>query len=450
MRHSKGWTRQNNKLALKQQLLTREVMICSLDLAKKKHAFHVLDCDQHALARGHVPHTRDGFERLLATLEELRRAKGFARMVFFMEGASHFWMTIVSLLDRKGYEYRLVLNRAVGHQRHVSGESGHKNDPIDAQLIGTLATSLRFSFSQLPRQADWIGLRACACEYQELIDLITAEKNRIHAFLETVLPDYYQTFADPFTATSLAVLRSLTDSSVLEDQQFVDAVRHAFEGRNLQVQRCLAIWQYLRAGDPWGYVEARPALLQRLATAAARLQLLLRQRNAERERLLTVYARIPYASNLNSILGSSAVGNAVLLGLLGDPKAFDDSAAVVRMAGLDPGECSSGEYVGRSHITKVGRSRLRRAAVSATLAVLKSGKNPQFVRRFFSLQQRERRPLKALQALCACAGKYLRTLWWLCVHDCSYNTDIAMSGFVDKKPQTLVTPEEELVIDLAN
>jgi transposase len=417
-------------------------MICGLDLAKKRHAFHVLDSDRQSVARGKLPHTLEGLEVLLARLETLRQEHSCDRIAFFMEGASHFWMPIASLLERKGYPYRLVQNRAVKHQRHVAGESGHKNDPIDAGHVSTLASSLHFCFTQLPRREEWIRLRAYACEYQELVDLTTADKNRIHAFLETVFPAYYDIFADPFGLSSLAILRSLSHIQELEKRPFETQVRGVLRGRSLQVKRCRAVWTYAHSNDPWGYAEARGALSERLASAAERIQLFLQQKGQLRERLVGTYGEIPYARNLDSISGSSAVENAVLLGILGDPKEFDDARTLVRLAGLDPGESASGQSKGRTPITKAGRPRLRRAAVSAAMAVMQSRKNPDFVRRFFYLQQRAKEPLTAMQALCACAGKYLRTVWWLCVEDTLYDAEIASQGFPWAKRKPGETPQE--------
>jgi transposase len=415
--------------------LVAGTMICSLDLAKKRHAFHVLDAERQSVARGKVPHSLEGLEELLAKLETLRHEKGCDRIIFFMEGAAHFWMPIASLLERKGYPYRLVQNRAVKHQRHVAGQSGRKNDPLDAAHIGALAGSLHFCFSQLPRREEWIQLRACACDYQELVDLITAEKNRTHAFLETVFPGYYEIFADPFKESSLAILQSLPHIPSVDQKAFEARVRCVFQGKCLQAKRCRAVWEYARSNASWGYVEARGALSERIASAAERLQLFLQQRERLREQLVTTYCKTPYARNLDSISGSSPVENGVLLGILGDPKEFDNARTLVRLAGLDPGERSSGQYEGKTPITKAGRPRLRRAAVSAAMCVILSRKNPDFVRRFFYLQNRADKPLTAMQALCACAGKYLRTVWWLCVKDMMYNPDVASQGFPWAKPK---------------
>jgi len=447
MRYSKGLRREYKRSLQKRNFMSGKTMICGLDLAKKVHTFNVLDSDRNVLMRGQVPHSLEGMEQLLEKLESLRLETGCGRIVFFMEGASYFWMPIVSLLDRKGYEYRLVENRAVGHQRHLAGQVGHKSDPRDAAHIAALGSSLHFTFSQLPLKEEWISLRACACEFQELVDLITAEKNRIHAFLGTVFPGYYNIFRDPFGQSSLAILLNLTMAILLEKQEFVVQVRKSFKGKHLLVQRCRAVWEYVRSNDPWGYIEARPALVERIKTSAERLQLLFVQQAELRQQLLKAYSRVPYASNLDSIIGSSQVESAVLLGVLGDPKSFDEARALVSVAGLDPGERSSGQYHGKTPITKSGRNRLRRAAISTAAVVLKSGKNPGFVRRFFFLQQREDRPRTGLQALCACAGKYLRTIWWLCITDTRYKPEIAYHGFSKTEIDSLQKEVDELVLE---
>jgi len=215
MYHSKGEARNRKLLVRKQQFLGGNPLICSFDLAKKTHAFRVSDRARQPVASGTLSHTREGVERLLEKLEGLRTAQGYDRIVFFMEGASHFWMPLASLFERRGYPYRLVLNQATRHQRHLDGRARNYSDPIDAGHIGDLGRELHFTFSQLPKDPEWIGLRARAAEFQDLQDLATAEKNRIHAFLETAFMGYYAIFIDPFRPSSRAVLRALLGGLLL-------------------------------------------------------------------------------------------------------------------------------------------------------------------------------------------------------------------------------------------
>jgi hypothetical protein len=81
------------------------------------------------------------------------------------------------------------------------------------------------------------------------------------------------------------------------------------------------------------------------------------------------------------------------------------------------------------------------------MAAIQSRRNPDFVRRFFYLQNRTRDPLTAMQALCACAGKYLRTVWWLCVKDTVYDSEIASQGFAwAKRNSDEVEPQTALEV----
>jgi hypothetical protein len=81
------------------------------------------------------------------------------------------------------------------------------------------------------------------------------------------------------------------------------------------------------------------------------------------------------------------------------------------------------------------------------MAVLKSRRNPDFARRFFFLQQRKNRQLTAMQSLCACAGKYLRTVWWLCTTNTEYKPEIAHYGFSKSKINYLERELDEMVFE---
>ena len=68
MRYSKGLRREHKKTLRKKTLVSGQTMICSFDLAKKHHAYHVLDSNRNVLIRGKVPHSLEGMECLLEEL----------------------------------------------------------------------------------------------------------------------------------------------------------------------------------------------------------------------------------------------------------------------------------------------------------------------------------------------------------------------------------------------
>jgi len=73
MRHYKGLRREHKGTQRKKEFVAGRTMICSFDLAKRKHAYRVLDAERNLAVRGHLPCSLEGMEQLLKELEVLRK-----------------------------------------------------------------------------------------------------------------------------------------------------------------------------------------------------------------------------------------------------------------------------------------------------------------------------------------------------------------------------------------
>ncbi len=69
--------------------------------------------------------------------------------------------------------------------------------------------------------------------------------------------------------------------------------------------------------------------------------------------------KIPYSSKLLSIKGLGVVSVAGIIGEIGDFKKFKTRSEIMKLAGLDLFEISSGKRKGQRRISKRGRSLLR-------------------------------------------------------------------------------------------
>jgi transposase len=74
----------------------------------------------------------------------------------------------------------------------------------------------------------------------------------------------------------------------------------------------------------------------------------------------TALGRIPYSSKLLSIKGFGVVSVAGIIGEVGDFKKFRTREEIMKLAGLDLYEISSGKWKGQRRISKRGRSLLRK------------------------------------------------------------------------------------------
>ena len=83
-------------------------------------------------------------------------------------------------------------------------------------------------------------------------------------------------------------------------------------------------------------------------------------------------AEIPYSRSILSIKGISIVTVAGLVGEVGDFKKFNRISEMMKLAGLDLYEISSGKHKGQHRISKRGRSLIRKLLFFAAINAVKS------------------------------------------------------------------------------
>ncbi len=82
------------------------------------------------------------------------------------------------------------------------------------------------------------------------------------------------------------------------------------------------------------------------------------------------HARIPFSGTLLSIKGLGIVSVAGLIGEVGDFSKFSTQSEIMKVAGLDLYEISSGKRKGQRKISKRGRSLLRKILFYAAIQMI--------------------------------------------------------------------------------
>ena len=124
---------------------------------------------------------------------------------------------------------------------------------------------------------------------------------------------------------------------------------------------------------------------------------------------------IPYSSSLLSIKGFGIVTVAGLIGEVGDFKKFDTISEIMKLAGLDLYEVSSGKHKGQRRISKRGRSLMRKLLFFAAINAVKS--NGIMYEPYQEMLERGKPKVKALTAI---SKKLLRIAFALARDDTVY------------------------------
>lgn len=159
-------------------------------------------------------------------------------------------------------------------------------------------------------------------------------------------------------------------------------------------------------------------LMEGVEAARIELTVLLQQYDLFSEQLETTMAKvveilesIPGAAQMLSVPGVGVVTVAGFLAEVGDIRNYDHGQQIIRLAGLNLKENSSGKRKGKTGISKRGRSRLRALLFRAVMPMV--AKNPAFKALHHYYTTRNRNPLKKKQSIIALCGKLIRILFTL-------------------------------------
>lgn len=303
--------------------------------------------------------SREGFDACDRYLTELFPDVPRNRMLIGLEFAGHHGFTFAFDLARRGYEVVNVLPSVTKKTKEIEDNSPLKTDAKDAALICSLTGEgkfVRFPFLKTP----FAELRVLTSNRHRLTVEETRFKNRLQGVLDLAWPEFQALFSTIAKPTPLAILsrwplpadllaarpstvyahvrkasrnvygREKVDRLIQSARESV-ALTQASDERRMEIQGILARWRLVRRQ----IAELDAKIAERVADHAP-------------------------AQALMSIPEIGATAAATLLAELGTLADYEHPRQVLKLAGLNLYEKSSGQSRGRVKQTKRGRPMLRR------------------------------------------------------------------------------------------
>lgn len=307
--------------------------------------------------------------------------------------------------------YATVQSFVVARARELDDLTRDKTDQHDASLIADLAAALRFNEVQL-ETGPWAELRSLAQigDPDRVVQRAALPKQR--ALLELTWPELLRRVPDLDGSLLQAMLRlghSPIGIAGLWMTRFTTMLQREHAGRFLP-SMAGGLWAAARPARPG---DQSPAATRRLQFAAKRQragEVVVARLDAE---LAMTFEETGLGRLRGQIrgLGGTLLHN--LLALSGNPRRLDDARCMVKLAGSNPTERSSGEQQAPGGIHRRGRPLLRLLAHQAAVGLV--GHNPDFAARYLALTARPHRPLAKNQACIGIGSKVPRTRWALAV-----------------------------------
>lgn len=393
--------------------ITPDTLIVGVDMARRAaHAAVFVTRDGQRVGRLSFYTTSAEFAALKDGAEAAAQRVGANRILVGIEPAGSAWRLLAQFLDEAGIPYRLVNSFTLRRQRDGDDLHHRKSDYRDAEMVAQMVRDGRYLRTQR-HAGPYARLMMLHREYRRQQNLLYAETNALTDLVEQLFPEFHTVFKDVLGVTARAVLRAgLTPAKIvrLPLSALRARVRRAALGRQARLVRLAALQEAARGSV--GLRDEAEGLACRAQQVLARIDLLLAQCEASKERLRAQVLALPEGRRLAALPGLGPVLASGLLAEAGPLTRFSNIKQLPKLAGVIPIEHQSGTYRGRyTPMGKKGRPGLRWVCYRAALSLLRH--NEVFREAYRRWTGRADHPLRRMEALGACMHKLLRVVYAL-------------------------------------
>ena len=355
-----------------------------------------------------ISHGELGFNRLGELLTALQAKTGVPPVAVF-EATGHYHRALANYLARNGWTH-YIINPLQSKRAKATHLRKVKTDATDACHLADM-----YYRGDVTAHRTWekgyTELQHVTRQHEFVTGLFVQSKLNARALLEQVFPAYTEVFSDLFSATALKVLKQcLSGKTERLAETIVEAVgkshsKRWIQSKTEQLERVLGSW------DKQLVSQAQTNVLN--STVCLLLEFVEQLRDLEQQ-MNELAGMLPEVELVKSIPGIGNKLAAALVAEIGDVKQFEGAKQLVAFAGLDPGVCSSGQFVATSsRITKRGSKRLRRSLYLAVQCGLRKNSNSR-LRAFYDKKRKEGKPYKVV--VIACANKLLHHVYAILSH----------------------------------
>lgn len=391
----------------------RPVLLLAADVSKDTlHLFSRFDSgEREVTVEDVVPNRTAPVEQALTRVAGLADEHGLAGVRVLCEASGGYERLYLAVAERLGIETALVSPEQVGRLTKVESLDTGKTDKKDARVIhlaGRMGKTQRHR--DLPEP--YVLLRRLTAFHDDEVRLISALRQRLHAVLTELFPDYDRQTPFTFSKTGRVLLRERLlcphRLARLGPTRLLSMLRRRVPGvKAATAERLITAAEASVRSAPPPAVAA--VLSDRLSVLVAEIEMHEGHAEALKAQIETLGAGLKADGVLppvdEAVSGLTLFTLARLVGQTGPLSDFPTKRHLLRYAGMNLRERESGQYKGQTRLSKKGRPLLRKVLGQAAFPLLRSD-------RLLGARYAERRErMKRNQAMVAAMRKLLVMIW---------------------------------------
>ena len=356
--------------AEKIKTINEKTLVVALDIGKKVHYGYFRAPNHQDVKPFPFDNTGQSFNKFWEKLCRFKDKHMLDEVVIGFESTGPYAEPIANYLRKKPVKLVQVNPMHTKRIKELTGNSPNKTDKKDPRVIADVI-SLGHSLTAVVPEGAAAQLRRLTHARERAMERRTAMKNQLQDLVFVIFPELGD-IIKPSTKTGMYLIKHYPDPESMVSigiDTLCNIVRKISRGK-LGIDRAEKL--YNAAKESIGITEGKESIVLETSHLVSNIETENRYINSLEEQLVVYLKQIPYSHTILSIKGIGNITVGGLIGEVGDFWKFKTISEVMKLAGLDLFEVSSGKHKGKHRISKRGRALMRKFLFFAAINSVKS------------------------------------------------------------------------------
>lgn len=356
----------------KLKFVNPDTLLATVDMGKNSFFGYARCPGRSEVKTSEFTNNFHGFSRFWDMLLQTQRACGLEQIVLGFESTGSYAEPLLHFFKDKPARLVQVNPMHTKRVKELCGNSPNKTDQKDPKVIADII-ELGHGLTVVIPEGAAAELRRLTQARERAIKRRTALFNQLHDLVFISFPEFLQVIKDIKSKSAQYLLRhhpGPEDILSLGLESLIQVLKRISRGK-LEAAKAQALFEAARSSV--GIREGRLGLgleIRAMLEAIEACEHFVEQLESEMGRHLE---EIPYSRLLLSMKGIGPITVAGLIGEVADFTHFETQKELLKHAGLDLFEISSGKHRGQRRISKRGRPLLRKLLYFAALNTVRKG-----------------------------------------------------------------------------
>lgn len=348
--------------------ITPDTLICGIDIGKTKCCARF--CDYRGMEVYHKVwfDRTNNLDAIGCQITAAMYKENKNDVIISFEPTGHYWLNIDKYFKDCGQETVLMPTYTVKQEKEQYDQNPTKSDPKDALLIARLTSEGKY-VKPIERDEIYQDIYSGYQIYDNIQIEINRTKNKIHVWNDKYFPELERVYKIDSVGIKPIYKKQLIPSEI-NDMELEDFIK--LMTKNNGYAKKSSIINLKKLCEKSNAINIDNFTKYEIKRLYDRYEELVNELEEVKNKLIELASQIDYVEKLVEISGVNYISVIGIIAETGDLRNYEHAKQVIKMSGLSLKENSSGKKKGKKHISKRGRSKLRRNLKQIGISLVKN------------------------------------------------------------------------------